>query len=237
MGSPSATGLSLPVSGTVGAGPVRLLDADLEVPAVVGEDRLRQRDRHPRSRHGGSADRGHPRARHAEPTATLDERSRRRATASALPPPTAARPTLAPGQPHADRDECTTASAASRTATGALDAPELAQAYSFDPLYSSNDYGAGSHRRPRRDVRGGLPAERHHDLRRLLRDHAGEQPDHQGTVGGGGGTGAGTAEAELDIETVLSLAPKANIEVYEGGPPTASTTSSTRSSATTRPRS
>ena len=34
---------------------------------------------------------------------------------------------------------------------------------------------------------------------------------------GGGATGAGTAEAELDIETVLSLAPKANIEVYEGG--------------------
>src|ERR1700735_4492825 len=30
-------------------------------------------------------------------------------------------------------------------------------------------------------------------------------------------TGAGTAEAELDIETVLSLAPKADIEVYEGG--------------------
>ena len=30
-------------------------------------------------------------------------------------------------------------------------------------------------------------------------------------------TGPGTAEAELDIETVLSLAPKANIEVYEGG--------------------
>ncbi len=28
-------------------------------------------------------------------------------------------------------------------------------------------------------------------------------------------------EAELDIETVLSLAPKANIEVYEGGPPAA----------------
>ena len=27
---------------------------------------------------------------------------------------------------------------------GALDAPELAQAYSFDSLYSSNDYGAGS---------------------------------------------------------------------------------------------
>ena len=39
----------------------------------------------------------------------------------------------------------------------------------------------------------------------------------EAAVGGGGGTGGGTAEAELDIETVLSLAPKANIEVYEGG--------------------
>ena len=36
-------------------------------------------------------------------------------------------------------------------------------------------------------------------------------------VGGGGATGSGTAEAELDIETALSLAPKADIEVYEGG--------------------
>ena len=39
----------------------------------------------------------------------------------------------------------------------------------------------------------------------------------QETLGGGGATGAGTAEAELDIETVLSLAPQADIEVYEGG--------------------
>ena len=38
------------------------------------------------------------------------------------------------------------------------------------------------------------------------------------TVDGGGATGPGTAEAELDIDTVLSMAPKANIEVYEGGP-------------------
>ena len=40
----------------------------------------------------------------------------------------------------------------------------------------------------------------------------------QVTVGGGGATGGGTAEAELDIETVLAMAPKADIEVYEGGP-------------------
>ena len=32
----------------------------------------------------------------------------------------------------------------------------------------------------------------------------------------GGGAGGATIEAELDIENVLSLAPKANIEVYEG---------------------
>ena len=36
-------------------------------------------------------------------------------------------------------------------------------------------------------------------------------------VGGGRCHRRRTAEAELDIETVLSLAPKANIEVYEGG--------------------
>ena len=59
----------------------------------------------------------------------------------------------------------------------------------------------------------------------------------QKTVDGGGATGGGTAEAELDIETVLSLAPKANIEVYEGGSSDSLYTSSARSSATTRPRS
>ena len=40
----------------------------------------------------------------------------------------------------------------------------------------------------------------------------------QVAVGGGGATGGGTAEAELDIETVLAMAAKADIEVYEGGP-------------------
>ena len=35
------------------------------------------------------------------------------------------------------------------------------------------------------------------------------------TVGGSSAIGGGTAETELDIETALSLAPKANIEVYE----------------------
>ena len=48
--------------------------------------------------------------------------------------------------------------------------------------------------------------------------------------------GSATAEAELDIETALSLAPQADIEVYEGGASAASTTSSARSSATTRPK-
>ena len=39
----------------------------------------------------------------------------------------------------------------------------------------------------------------------------------QTDIDGGGRDRSGTAEAELDIETALSLAPKANIEVYEGG--------------------
>ncbi len=38
------------------------------------------------------------------------------------------------------------------------------------------------------------------------------------TVDGGGATGGATPEADLDIENVISLAPKANIKVYEGGP-------------------
>ena len=51
----------------------------------------------------------------------------------------------------------------------------------------------------------------------VLRDHLGPGQVSQVPVDGGGATGGGTAEAELDIETVLSLAPQADIEVYEGG--------------------
>ena len=56
-------------------------------------------------------------------------------------------------------------------------------------------------------------------------------------------TGSGTAEAELDIETACSsMAPKADIEVYEGGvsngvPDSLYTVFQPRSSTTTRPRS
>ena len=44
----------------------------------------------------------------------------------------------------------------------------------------------------------------------------GSQITEENVDGGSNTIGGGTVEAELDIETVLSLAPQANIKVYEG---------------------
>ena len=75
------------------------------------------------------------------------------------------------------------------------------------------------HRRAGRAVGdGGLLGERHQHTSPIAtasRSEAGRSRKRPSD--GGGATGSGTAEAELDIETVLSLAPQANIEVYEGG--------------------
>ena len=105
-----------------------------------------------------------------------------------------------------------------QSGTGALNAVQLAQAYSFGPLYSSNRYGAGSTVALVEMSGAGYSST---DISTFANCYgislAGGQIT-QKTVDGGGATGGATAEAELDIENVISLAPKANIEVYEGGP-------------------
>ena len=75
-----------------------------------------------------------------QPSTSVPEAS----TALAHATTDAAAPTLSPGQPQPTGTGCTSSITGVSNSTGALDAPELAQAYSFNPLYSSNDYGAGS---------------------------------------------------------------------------------------------
>ena len=101
--------------------------------------------------------------------------------------------------------------------TGALEAPDLAQAYGLGPLYSSGDYGAGATVALLEMSGAGYSTNDINTFAGCYGITLGPGQVTQVSVGGGGATGAGTAEAELDIETVLSLAPKANIEVYEGG--------------------
>ena len=110
-----------------------------------------------------------------------------------------------------------TASGTRSRVYGALDAPELAQAYSFGSLYSSGDYGAGQDHRARRDGGGGYSTTDISTFATCYGINVGAQQITEKYVDGSSGArGTGTEESELDIETALSLAPQANIAVYEG---------------------
>ena len=132
---------------------------------------------------------------------------------------TLATPALAPGQPSPEAGTCYTDINHTLTEYGALDADQLARAYSLGPLYSAGDYGADSTIALVEMSGAGYSTG---DIDNFATCY-GLDPNQinnqitEETLGGGGATGAGTAEAELDIETVLSLAPEAGIEVYEGG--------------------
>jgi hypothetical protein len=131
---------------------------------------------------------------------------------------TLATPAPASGQPSPQTGTCATDITNAHTEYGALDADRLAQAYSFDPLYSANRYGAGSTVALVEMSGAGYSSSDITDFANCYGITLGGGQITQKLVGNAtGATGSGTAEAELDIETVLSLAPKANIEVYEGG--------------------
>jgi YVTN family beta-propeller protein len=97
---------------------------------------------------------------------------------------------------------------------GDLDAVDLAQAYSFDPLYAAQDYGAGSTIALLELYGAGYYSS---DIQYFAQCYGITLGAGQITQTGTGVIGLGTEESELDIETALELAPKANIEVYEGG--------------------
>jgi subtilase family serine protease len=216
VGAPSATGLSVPVSGNVGqvqsafSTPIskyRLssgktgydnatapeVDTSVapQIEGILGLDTLSP----------------------PQPSTTVPEASH----AVAHPTADLAAPTPAAGQPQPVSGNCSTGIAGVHEDTGALDAPDLAQAYSFTSLYSSNAYGAGSTIALVEMSGAGYSMSDINYFANCYGITLGPNQITKVAVDGGTGTGAGTAEAELDIETALSLAPKANMDVYEGG--------------------
>ncbi len=138
--------------------------------------------------------------------------------AAVAPAGSAGTPALASGQPAPAAGNCATSISTVQSTYGALDAPQLAQAYSFGSPYSSGDYGAGTTVALVELSGAGYST---NDIAAFAACYGISLSSGQVTqrvVSGGGATGRGTVEAELDIETVLSMAPKADIEVYEGGP-------------------
>jgi YVTN family beta-propeller protein len=126
-----------------------------------------------------------------------------------------ASPSLAPNQPTPGAS-CSSSFTTLESSDGALSADELAQAYSFGGLYTNQDYGAGSTiALVELDGAGYSPS----DISTFATCYGitlgGSQVSEVLSDGNTGATGDGTVEAELDIETALSLAPDANIKVYE----------------------
>ena len=129
-----------------------------------------------------------------------------------------ATPALAPGQPSPLPGACTTSISSVQGGTGALDAVQLAQAYSFDPLYSATHYGAGTTVALLEMADADYSSTDINTFANCYGISLGGSQITRKPVDGGTTTGGATVESELDIENVLSLAPKANIEVYEGAP-------------------
>ena len=122
-----------------------------------------------------------------------------------------------PGQPSPVTGTCTSDIDSVKTTYGALDADDLAQAYSFDPVYATGDYGSGATVALVELSGAGYSSSDITTFANCYGITLGNGQVSAVPVDGGGATGPNTVEAELDIETVLSLAPEANIEVYEGG--------------------
>ena len=219
VGPPSATGLSLPVSGTVAQVQTAFSTPISKYRLSSGKtgydnDTAPEVDSSVAPRIQGIL--GLDTLSPPQPTSSLSGTSPAVAQPSGSTAPTA----LAPGQPSPATGSCRSEIRSVETGFGALDAPELAQAYSFGSLYSSGDYGAGATiALVEMSGAGFLPS----DIDTFASCYGITPAPSMGQVsprplGGGTGTlGSATAEAELDIETALSLAPKANIEVYEGG--------------------
>ncbi len=216
VGTPSSTGLSLPVSGTV---------AEVESAFSTSISRYRLA-----SGKTGYDNRSAPEvpvtvAPQIEGILGLDTLSPPQPSTTAVPQASSAASHPAPlgtglatGQPTPQTGSCTTSIQDVEGVYGALDADQLAQAYSFDPLYTANHYGGGATVALVEMSGAGYSSSDISTFAACYGITLGGGQISEKNLAGGGATGPSTVEAELDIENVLSLAPKADIEVYEGGP-------------------
>jgi uncharacterized repeat protein (TIGR02543 family) len=129
--------------------------------------------------------------------------------------PHEASPALASGQP-TPGTSCSSNFSTLESSYKALSADDLAQAYSLGTLYNNGDYGKGSTvALVELEGAGYRPS----DISTFATCYGitlgANQVTEETNGGNNGATGANTGESELDIETVLSLAPAANIKVYE----------------------
>ena len=241
VGTPSATGLSLPVSGTVAQVQSAFSTPISKYRLSSGKTGYANAAAPEVRRPVAPADRGHPRTRHPEPSAAVDERPAGEPGHCPCPnggaAPAPGRP--APGQTTPAAGNCPQHRHGAGATTGALDAPQLAQAYSFGPLYSSSDYGAGSTVALVEMSGAGYSPSDINTFATCYGITLGERADHAKRLVGTGGAspGAGTAEAELDIETRSRWRRRRTSRSTRAARRTASTTSSARSSTTTPPRS
>ncbi len=96
------------------------------------------------------------------------------------------------------------------TQTGGWTENQLAQAYSFNGLYARGQLGAKT-----TIALFELDPYAISDIAGFQACYGTSVPLTKINVDGGDGTGAGEGEATLDIETVIGLAPKASLRVYE----------------------
>jgi subtilase family serine protease len=123
----------------------------------------------------------------------------------------------APGQPTPTGSTCTSEIEGVQSSYGAWDADDLAQAYSFGSVYTGGHYGAGATVAIVELTGAGYSSS---DISTFAGCYGitlgANQIKEEFVDGSTGATNGDNSESELDIETVLAMAPKANIEVYEG---------------------
>ena len=215
MGRSSATGLSLPVSGTVAqvqsafstpiskyrlssgktgydnaTAPEVPVSVAPQIEGILGLDTLSP----------------------PQPSANVPEAGRPRP----IPMPTRRRRRWRRAA-RAEGSSCSSAITSVEGRTGALDAPDLAQAYAFDPLYSSSHYGAGSTVALVEMAGAGYSTSDIGHFADCYDVTPGNGQITQVSVGRRRRHRTRHGRGRTRHRTVLSLAPKADIEVYEGG--------------------
>jgi len=110
---------------------------------------------------------------------------------------------------------CAAASGAA-SAAGAYSADVLANTYGFDSAYQAGDLGKGE-----TVAVFELAGYSQSNLQKFERCYGLDPPVRDVKIQGGDQAGDGSIESELDIETIMSLAPKARVLVYEAPPTTA----------------